>query len=111
MIGRSVLHTAAVLIASLSAVMPAIAQNPTVTDPAADKANPAAMQSLQIPSHGALLNAFVYVAAGAGPHPTVVLLHGFPGNERNLDLAQSVRRAGWNVIYFDYRGSWGVLKR
>jgi pimeloyl-ACP methyl ester carboxylesterase len=68
---------------------------------------PASMQSFQIPSHGALLNAFVYVAAGAGPHPVVVLLHGFPGNERNLDLAQDIRRAGWDVLYFDYRGSWG----
>jgi uncharacterized protein len=65
------------------------------------------MQSFQIPSHGALLNAFVYVAAGAGPHPVVVLLHGFPGNERNLDLAQDIRHAGWDVLYFDYRGSWG----
>jgi uncharacterized protein len=65
------------------------------------------MQSFQIPSHGALLNAFVYVAAGAGPHPVVVLLHGIPGNERNLDLAQDIRRAGWDVLYFDYRGSWG----
>ena len=68
---------------------------------------PASMQSFQIPSHGALINAFVYVAAGAGPHPAVVLLHGFPGNERNLDLAQDIRRGGWDVLYFDYRGSWG----
>lgn len=73
----------------------------------ARRSNPASMQSFQIPSHGALLNAFVYVAAGAGPHPVVVLLHGFPGNERNLDLAQDIRRAGWDVLYFDYRGSWG----
>ncbi len=65
------------------------------------------MESFQIPSHGALLNAFMYIAAGAGPHPVVILLHGFPGNERNLDLAQDIRRAGWNVLYFNYRGSWG----
>ncbi len=65
------------------------------------------MQSFQIPSHGGLLNAFVYVASGPGPHPLVVLLHGFPGNERNLDLAQDIRSAGWDVLYFDYRGSWG----
>jgi pimeloyl-ACP methyl ester carboxylesterase len=65
------------------------------------------MQSFQIPSHGGLLNAFVYVASGPGPHPAVVLLHGFPGNERNLDLAQDIRQAGWDVLYFDYRGSWG----
>jgi len=97
-----------VLGAWLAMAAPAAAQNPAVTsDPAQDKANPAAMVSFQLPSHGALLNALVYVAGGAGPHPTVVLLHGFPGNEKNLDLAQSMRRAGWDVLYFDYRGSWG----
>ncbi len=69
--------------------------------------NAASMHSFQIPSHNGSLNAFVYVASGAGPHPAVVLLHGFPGNERNLDLAQDMRRAGWDVLYFDYRGSWG----
>jgi dipeptidyl aminopeptidase/acylaminoacyl peptidase len=84
-------------------------QTPTAiaSDPAPDKASPAAMETLQLPSHGSLLNALVYVAAGAGPHPVVVLLHGFPGNEKNLDLAQAIRRAGWNVLYFNYRGSWG----
>jgi pimeloyl-ACP methyl ester carboxylesterase len=77
------------------------------SDPVPDKTNPAGMQAFQLPSHGALLNAIVYVAAGAGPHPVVILLHGFPGNEKNLDLAQAIRRAGWDVLYFDYRGSWG----
>ena len=49
----------------------------------------------------------MYTAQGAGPHPTVILLHGYPGVERNLDLAQAMRRAGINVLYFNYRGSWG----
>jgi pimeloyl-ACP methyl ester carboxylesterase len=35
------------------------------------------------------------------------LLHGFPGNEQNLDLAQAARRAGWHVLTLHYRGSWG----
>src|SRR5215472_3787493 len=101
------LIVAALLCASLTAA----AQTPAAitTDPAPDKANPAAMQSFQLPSHGALLNAIVYVAAGPGPHPVVILLHGFPGNEKNLDLAQSIRRAGWDVLFFNYRGSWGSL--
>ena len=77
------------------------------TDPPVDKQNPAAMESFQLPSHGSQLNALMYIAAGAEPHPTVILLHGFPGNERNLDLAQAIRRAGWNVLYFNYRGAWG----
>jgi len=97
---------AALLCASLATF--ALGQNAAITtDPAPDKANPAAMETFQIPSHGAMLNALVYVAEGAGPHPVVILLHGFPGNEKNLDLAQTIRRAGWDVLYFDYRGSWG----
>lgn len=68
----------------------------------------ASMETMRIPSHGAMMNALVYVAESAGPHPAVILLHGFPGYERNLDLAQDMRRAGWNVLYFDYRGSWGT---
>ena len=68
---------------------------------------PAESPELQFISEGAHLNAYAHVAAGPGPHPTVVLLHGFPGNERNLDLAQALRRAGWNAFYFTYRGAWG----
>jgi len=48
------------------------------------------------------------MASGAGPHPTLVLLHGFPGNEKNLDIAQVARRAGFNVVFFHYRGAWGA---
>lgn len=92
----------------LSASLLRAQQDPAIaTDPTPDKANPAHTETFQIPSHGALLNALMYVAPGATPHPVVLLLHGFPGNERNLDLAQSIRRAGWDVLYFNYRGAWG----
>jgi pimeloyl-ACP methyl ester carboxylesterase len=77
-------------------------------DAAPDKANPAVMLAEAIPSHGDNLNAVFYAAAGAGPHPTVLLLHGLPGNEQNLDLAQAIRRDGWNVLTLHYRGSWGT---
>lgn len=89
---------------------PAVEQgyDPVVSDPAGfDPEYPPAMAELAIPSGDALMNAILYVAPGAGPHPTVVLLHGFPGNEKNLDLAQAIRRAGWSVLFFHYRGSWG----
>ena len=49
----------------------------------------------------------VYMANGEGPHKTVVLLHGFPGNEKNFDVAQALRRGGYNVLVFHYSGSWG----
>lgn len=77
------------------------------TDPPHDAAHPARMEVLHIPTGGVKINGVAYLAAGAGAHPTFVLLHGFPGNEKNLDLAQAVRRAGWNAITFNYRGSWG----
>ena len=77
------------------------------TDPPADKAHPAAVTVLHIPSHGVIINGLVYSPPGAGPHPTLVICHGLPGNEKNLDLAQAVRRAGWNAVTFNYRGSWG----
>jgi len=80
-----------------------IAEDPPVFDPDF----PATMAELTIDSQGAALNAVLLIAQGQGPHPTVMLLHGFPGNERNFDLAQMLRRAGWNVLVFHYRGNWG----
>lgn len=68
---------------------------------------PASMDELVISSHGDRINGLIYRAAGSGAHPTVLFLHGFPGNERNLDLAQVARRAGYNTLYIDYRGNWG----
>ena len=76
-------------------------------DPPHDARHPARMEVLHIPSGGVSINGVAYLASGAGTHPTFVLLHGLPGNEKNLDLAQAVRRAGWNAITFNYRGSWG----
>src|SRR4029453_11235629 len=76
-------------------------------DLAWDKASPAGATELIIPSANSQLAGLIYRANGAQKHPTLLLLHGYPGNERNLDLAQVVRAHGWNVIYFNYRGAWG----
>lgn len=78
------------------------------TDPPIDTAHPAGMSVLHIPSHGVLINGLLYSPSGVGPHPTLVICHGLPGNEKNLDLAQAMRRAGWNAVTFNYRGSWGT---
>jgi uncharacterized protein len=86
-----------------SAMTPDAAQH----DPAPALRPPASMEELAIQSHGARINGFMYVAAGSGPHPIVIFLHGYPGNERNLDLAQAVRRAGYNALFVDYRGVFG----
>jgi pimeloyl-ACP methyl ester carboxylesterase len=69
--------------------------------------SPGGSAELKIPIGSTRVNALLYGAQGPGVHPTVILLHGFPGNERNLDIAQALRRAGYNALYFNYRGSWG----
>jgi pimeloyl-ACP methyl ester carboxylesterase len=74
------------------------------TDPAPDAGAPAGQDAFVL---AGTMNAMIYTASGAGPHPTLLLLHGFPGNEQNLDLAQAARRDGWNVLTPHYRGSWG----
>jgi pimeloyl-ACP methyl ester carboxylesterase len=90
------------IVRAAAAVPPAV-----YTDPPHDPRYPARMEVLHIPTHGLKINGFVYLAAGSGPHPTAVFCIGLPGNEKNLDLVQAVRRAGWNGITFFYRGSWG----
>lgn len=85
-----------------AAAPPAISQ-----DPAVDRSHPAVGEGLQFISAGERVNAMLYLPAGAGPHPAVILLHGLPGNEENLDLARAMQRAGWAVVTFHYRGSWG----
>lgn len=81
------------------------------TDPAPDSKYPASNRQVLILNQGSGMNALFLLAAGNGPKPTMLLLHGLPGNEQNLDLAQAARRAGWNVLTMHYRGSWGSAGR
>lgn len=105
---RVVAAALALLAAPAGAHVPMAEMAPAIyTDPPHDKAHPPGMEVLHIPSGGVRINGVAYTAAGAGPHPVLVLMHGLPGNEKNLDLAQAVRRAGWTVVTFNYRGSWG----
>jgi pimeloyl-ACP methyl ester carboxylesterase len=92
-------------------VPPLWAQTPptaVVADPPVDTKYPPGLAGITVPSHGVDMDATFYLASGAGPHGTVLLLHGLPGYESNGDLAQSIRRAGWNVLLFHYRGTWGT---
>jgi uncharacterized protein len=111
------LSALALLLPGCGAAAPAAGAAPAAAlqDPPRDEAHPASNRQLVIPSgpvmaelgRPAEMNALFFLAAGDGSKPTMLLLHGLPGNERNLDLAQAVRRAGWNVLTFTYRGAWG----
>ncbi len=108
-IGRAILAGAALLAIGAVPGFAAPQRWPSAitTEPAADRAHPARIEVLRIPSGEATMNGIAYVPAGAGPHPLFVLLHGLPGNERSFDLAQTLRRAGWTVVMVHYRGAWG----
>ena len=98
---------ALLLSAALLAGLPVFAADPFTSDPEPDTMFPPAIEELTFTSGANRLTGLLYQANGLGPHPTVVLLHGLPGNEKNLDLAQVARRAGFNVMFFHYSGAWG----
>ncbi len=82
--------------------------NPITEDnPNIDIESPEAMQPIVFESKGEKLIGTFFKASGKEKKPTVILLHGFPGNENNFDIAHSIKRFGFNVIIFHYRGSWG----
>jgi pimeloyl-ACP methyl ester carboxylesterase len=72
-----------------------------------DSEYPAALVPATFQSNGCRILGTMFIASGKGPHPVILLLHGFPGNEINYDLAHIFRRQGFNVFVFHYRGSWG----
>lgn len=79
-----------------------------LVDPAPDAAHPARLVPIRYRTGGVDVPARLFVASGAGAHPAVLLLHGFPGTELNLDLARTLQRAGWTVMAIHYRGVWGA---
>ncbi len=57
---------------------------------------------------GTNIYGFFYKASGVGPLPTVVLCHGFPGNNADvLGLGKRLVKKGFNALAFNYRGTWG----
>jgi pimeloyl-ACP methyl ester carboxylesterase len=96
--------TLALLIASAS-----LAQQPNAItdDPELNPSAPTQNIETVFDSHGSRIMGLFLLASNTQPHPTVILLHGFPGYEQNIDLAQSLRRDGWNVLAMHYRGAWG----
>jgi hypothetical protein len=81
--------------------------DPVTQDAPNDPNFPASMQPVSFTSNGCRLLGTFFFASGEGLHPTILLLHGFPGNEVNFDIAHAIRRMGFNVMVFHYRGCWG----
>ncbi|HLY26445.1 MAG TPA: alpha/beta fold hydrolase, partial [Aggregatilineales bacterium] len=49
----------------------------------------------------------MYPAVGDGPRPALILLHGIPGTEKNVDIAYRLRELGWHSLILHFRGAWG----
>ncbi|MCL1940324.1 MAG: alpha/beta hydrolase [Synergistaceae bacterium] len=75
--------------------------------PTKDVSFPPGMIGLSFGVENLLVHGIFYYAQGQKASPTVILCHGFPGFEKNADIAQTLRRAGFNVFIFSYRGAWG----
>jgi hypothetical protein len=57
---------------------------------------------------GLRLAGWLFPIAGVGPHPTVLVFNGNAGNRAyRVSLATALRRRGFQVLLFDYRGFGG----
>ena len=78
------------------------------SETASEKNISADLKGFTIPSvTGERMYACCFKPYGSGPRPTVLLLHGYPGDENNYDLAHAFQRAGYTTVIFHYRGTWG----
>jgi len=58
-------------------------------------------------SRGYKIQGKFYLAVGEPPFATVLLLHGFPGNEEDvLELGHRMSQCGINALTFSYRGTY-----
>jgi pimeloyl-ACP methyl ester carboxylesterase len=99
--------TVAFALVSPTAGVSAAIPRAVVADPPSDPAHIPRMIVAPMPAGDTNIPAMFYTAVDIGKRPTVILLTGMPGAEMNSDLIYAIRRAGWNVLAFHYRGSWG----
>jgi dienelactone hydrolase len=61
---------------------------------------------ITIDNNGVNLRGKFFVVKGEGNYPTLILLHGFPGNENSaLGMGKQLTQSGINVITFNYSGT------
>lgn len=54
---------------------------------------------------GDSIHAVLFRGWGDGPHPTAILLHGFPGGDSDvLGIGAAITAVGWNALALNYRG-------
>lgn len=62
---------------------------------------------INIQREDVILKGKLYPAGKDSISPTLILLHGFPGNETDvLGLGSNISRVGFNVLTFNYSGTY-----
>jgi uncharacterized protein len=63
--------------------------------------------SIELRNNGVKLDAKFFQTNKTNKAPSVILLHGFPGNQSSpLGLAERLNNAGFNILVFNYQGSY-----
>ncbi len=65
------------------------------------------VEKVRFPSGGHTLRGRLYKPGGEGPHPGVVVCLGYPGDTKNMDLAEELAFKGIQALLFYYPGAWG----
>ncbi len=63
--------------------------------------------AIDLRNNGIKLDAKFYPVNKTNKVPTIILLHGFPGNQSSpLGLAETLNNTGFNILVFNYQGSY-----
>jgi len=62
------------------------------------------IEGVIIRSGGLMLLGTMYLARSVGKNPAALVLHDFPGFEKNYDIARTLRGLGYDALIFHYRG-------
>jgi len=65
------------------------------------------VENVTFQSEGFDLTGRLYHPAPDGKYPAIAILNGFPGDVKNMDLAEELAFKGAVVLLFYYQGAWG----
>jgi dipeptidyl aminopeptidase/acylaminoacyl peptidase len=65
------------------------------------------VENISFQSEGVSLLGRVYKPAPDGKYPAVAICHGYPGDSKNMDLAEELALNGIVALVFYYQGAWG----
>jgi len=64
-------------------------------------------ENVKFQSEGNILLGRVYRPEGRARKPAVAICHGYPGDTKNMDLAEDIALNGIVALVFYYQGAWG----